>query len=91
MTLQQYTRKPLPVDAIQYTGDNADAITAVAPHAWAYSDAFTNEPRIVLEGTPVGDSSSAGVNDYIIIPANGPAYAVRQSEFNKLYDKVTDQ
>jgi hypothetical protein len=97
MPAQRYRKRPVSIDAVQWTGDNTDEVLGwmhqhghnnVLYHA-ASSDVGTDEQLAIktLEGV-----MAAGVGDYIIRGVDGEFYPCKASIFKRTYDPgdVTD-
>lgn len=79
-----FRKKPVVIEAVQFTGKNFEEITAFCPIA----EVFHNEPLQLntlgirtLEGTMEGS-----VNDWIIKGVNGEFYPCKPDIFEKTYD-----
>jgi hypothetical protein len=79
----KFKKKPIIIDAIQYTGDNATEILH-----WMFpdleNDAEANELTIkTLEG-----EMKVSKNDWVIKGVNGEFYPCKPDIFDKSYDKI---
>lgn len=82
----KFRKKPVVIEAIQYTGTNDDEVLQFAEDAsWEYDLGFN---KIVIE-TLEGDMlASAG--DWIIKGVNGEFYPCKPDIFSKTYEEVTE-
>lgn len=76
-----YRKKPVDVEAIQYTGGNLDDILNFCGNKAYYMD--THLFIISLEGDMV-----ASVNDYIIKGVQGEFYPCKPDIFEETYDEL---
>lgn len=77
----RYRKKPVEIEARQFTGDNRDELTA-----WIGEDATFNDGAIyirTLEGLMRAD-----INDFIIKGVAGEYYPCRADIFVATYDEV---
>lgn len=82
----KYRNKPVVIEAIQWTGKNANEIAKFADGN-AIKEVFDSSFTIhTLEGT-----MKASVGDYIIKGVNGEFYPCKPDIFEKIYDKVDDE
>lgn len=79
---QQYRKKPVVIEAIKWTGDNADVIEAWAGETWERpgDDALFIE---TLEGT-----MTASLGDWIIQGVQGEFYPCKPDIFEATYDSA---
>ena len=79
----KYRKKPVVIEAIQWTGKNKDEIRSFVGKSLDYL-ATTNVVRIItLEGL-----MGANIGDYIIKGVNGEFYPCKPDIFEKTYEKV---
>ena len=90
--IMRYRKKPIEIEAIQWTGDNADELKAFTdgkfvknPLVLSHSDL---PPAYMIE-TPEG-ALSAIVGDYIIRGVAGEFYPCKPDIFAATYDCVCD-
>lgn len=84
VTPQNYRKKPVIVQAIQYTGNNLDAIAAFAGESMAKRKDYHSEPAIyTLEG-----AMAIGRGDYIIRGTRGEIYPCKPDVFSDVYELV---
>lgn len=90
--IKQYRKKPIVIEAIQYTGDwdnLSEVIGWMFPdmskyHNWTLDD--ERYPIQTLEGVMY-----ASPNDWIIKGVNGEFYPCKPDIFEKSYEEVLDQ
>lgn len=85
MTAKQYRKKPVVVEAMEFTGDNANDIARfvgeeLGPFPYGKCDYFTIE---TLEG-----DMTARVGDYIIKGVKGEFYPCRSDIFEATYEEA---
>jgi hypothetical protein len=78
----QYQKKPVLVEAIQYTGDNLDEVNE-----------FSNGSVVVIEGKPYIRHHKGNMllnpNDYVLPNAGATGFFVHEGElFEKTHDRV---
>lgn len=79
--INNYRKKPVTITAIQYTGDNLDAV-----RSFTKGNAYIDNRGLMirtLEGEHI-----ANVNDYIIRGIHGEYYPCKPDIFAKTYEKV---
>lgn len=79
--INSYRKKPVTITAIQYTGDNLDAVKAFT-NGNAYIDC-RGLIIYTLEGEHI-----ASINDYIIRGVHGEYYPCKPDIFAKTYEKI---
>jgi hypothetical protein len=91
--IKKYVKKPIVIEAIQWTGDNLKEITEFAkPHTNA--TAFTWEEFIVqvesngLKIYTLEGPMHATISDYIIKGINGEFYPCKEDIFIKTYTEL---
>ncbi len=77
--VKKYKKKPVVVEAIQYTGDNVDAIVAFAGENCKWGN------RIIIPD-PLRGSLKAEPGDYIIKGVNGEFYPCAPEVFGATYE-----
>lgn len=78
--INKYRKKPVIVEAIQYTGDNIEEIKDFCKDCSVLFDSliiFTLEGRM-----------KASINDYIIKGVNGEFYPCKPDVFEKTYELI---
>lgn len=86
MTAQQYRKKPVVIEAVQYRGDNAEDIVAwvESGEARGFTHAATHEGQlhvVTLEGT-----MTVALGDYVIRGVQGEHYPCKPDIFDQTYD-----
>jgi hypothetical protein len=81
----KYRKKPVVIEAVQWTGGNPDALTRFVGQDLHWSD--EGEP---LVDTLEGDALTAAVDDYIIKGIQGEFYPCKPDIFEQTYERVTD-
>jgi endo-1,4-beta-mannosidase len=78
--IKQYRKKPVVIEAVQWTGDNRSEIFAFAGKFAVWGDVSGMIIK-TLEGQHI-----ASVGDYIIKGVNGEFYPCKPEIFEKTYD-----
>ena len=79
--IKQYTKKPVQIEAVQWTGDNLEEV-----EIFTHSKAFIKCGQLIiptLEGTHI-----ASVGDYIIKGVKGEFYPCKPDIFAETYEEV---
>lgn len=80
----KYRKKPVVIEAIQWTGENLKEILEFANSSYLDKDNYTLKID-TLEGTMTADRG-----DYIIKGVNGEFYPCKEDIFNKTYEIVKE-
>nr|DAI07899.1 MAG TPA: PGDYG protein [Caudoviricetes sp.] len=81
--IKKYVKKPIEVEAVQWTGDNTEEIEEFAK-GHIYRDLLEKCLLIkTLEG-----SMKAIISDYIIKDVNGGFYSCKPDIFEKTYEEI---
>ena len=83
--MAKYVKKPIPITAIQWTGDNAMELAEFTNGKCKFT---VGEPSIVIP-TLEGDMK-ANAGDYIVRGVEGEFYPCRQDIFEKTYEKISE-
>jgi len=84
--LKKYVKKPVEIEAIQWTGENTKEILAFCHDCFSYQKNNVNVLVInTLEGTMKGS-----IGDFIIKGVKGEFYACKPDVFMLTYDEVTN-
>ena len=86
--VKKYTKKPVTVEAVQWTGDNRKDIWDFCTLAYFNTDFETGDLHLMiqtLEGT-----MEASVGDYIIKGIKGEFYPCKPDIFLLTYDPVSE-
>lgn len=80
-----YKKKPVVIEALQWTGDNHEAILEFCSQAEYHTELFESGTMFIrtLEG-----KMQASVNDYIIRGLKGEFYPCKPDIFQATYDPV---
>jgi hypothetical protein len=81
--MARYVKKPIPITAIQWTGDNAKELAEFTNGRCQFR---VGRPSIKIP-TLEGDMG-ANIGDYIIRGVDGEFYPCRQDIFLKTYEKI---
>lgn len=79
----KYRKKPVEIEALQYTGENMDELRAFVPNDWR--DNRINQPLGIktLEGV-----MTISEGDYIIKGIKGEFYPCKPDVFELTYEKI---
>jgi hypothetical protein len=80
--MHKYRKKPVEIEALQWTGDNLEDIFKFCDQAYFNSGQLKIE---TLEGT-----MTASIGDYIIKGVQAEFYPCKPDIFELTYDKVTN-
>jgi hypothetical protein len=86
--MKQYVKKPIPVSALQWTGDNLEEIKAFCTDSNGTEHCFTNHNYLWIN-TKEGQLK-AQVRDYIMRGIEGEFYPCAESIFLKSYDEFNE-
>ncbi len=83
--MSKYVKKPIPIEAVQWAGDNLDEIKELAGEHQDSVMALNNGLLGIhtLEGT-----MTASIGDYIIKGVQGELYPCRRDIFEATYEEV---
>lgn len=81
--IKKYVKKPIEVEAVQWTGDNTEEIEEFAKRH-IYRDLL--EKCLLIE--TLGGDMKAMISDYIIKSANGEFYPCKPDVFKKTYEEI---
>ena len=95
MTLQKFRKKPVIVEAVQFTGseENAREIADWITDNWKelevewYND-FDGDTFIIIE--PDGTETHCPENGWLVKGIDGSIYPVKDETFKKVYELVDD-
>lgn len=79
----KYRKKPAVIDAIEWTGSNADEVVEFMKSS--YSSIFDDNQNLTIH-TLEGDMK-ANVGDFIIRGVDGEYYPCKPEIFNKTYER----
>lgn len=83
--MKQYVKKPIPVSALQWTGENLEEIKAFCTDSNGQEKCFTNHSDLWIH--TIEGQLMAKINDYIIKGIIGEFYPCDKSIFLKSYDE----
>lgn len=86
--MHKYTKKPVEIEAIQWTGDNRDEIWEFCPLSYFNTDLETGALSLMIQ--TLEGSMQASIGDYIIKGIKGEFYPCKPDIFEMTYDKVTN-
>lgn len=89
MTVQKFRKKPVTIEAVQWTGDNEAELAAFAGANFETvtdSPEWTGRVYDALHDSWIG----ARTGDWIVRSVRGENYPVHQDVLDELYDPVTD-
>ena len=80
-----YVKKPIPIRALQYTGDNREEILDFTNGQAIFKDIVGIKELVIhtLEGDMIASPGS-----YVVIGPRGEAYPVRGDIFEETYEEV---
>jgi hypothetical protein len=89
VSAQKYRKRPVVIEAMQWTGDNLDAI-----REWAGTDAVHGSPEDLPDHLVVttihGERATARIGDWIIPePQPGRFFLCQDAVFEAIYEPVT--
>lgn len=85
--MRRYVKRPVEVEAVQWTGDNRPEIWDFCSLCYFNTDMESGELKLMiqtLEGT-----MEASKGDYIIKGIQGEFYPVKENIFNLSYELIT--
>lgn len=80
-----YKRKPIVVQALQWTGDNFELIREFCGHG---DKALAQQVDGDIKLMSLDGYMTAHVGDYIILNQRGEIYPCNQSSFRDIYEKI---
>ena len=87
----KFRKRPVEIEAVRYTGDNADDVKAFIGHATVEQKALPGPGRGMTEGIVIrtleGDMK-ASVGDWIIRGVQGEFYPCKPDIFEATYEPV---
>ena len=85
MEVKKYVKKPIVIEAIQYTGENTEDIVNFITDRHC---TILNDKRILIN--TLEGNIEASPNDYIIKGVQGEFYPCKPDIFKSTYDLITD-
>lgn len=86
--MHKYRKKPVEIEAIQWTGDNRDEIWEFCPLSYFNTDLETGMLSLMVQ--TLEGFMQASIGDYIIKGVKGEFYPCKPDIFDMTYDKVTN-
>ena len=86
--MHKYRKKPVEIEAVQWTGDNRDEIWEFCPLSYFNTDLETGMLSLMVQ--TLEGSMQASIGDYIIKGIKGEFYPCKPDIFDMTYDKVTN-
>ena len=84
--MKKYIKKPIPVSALQWTGENYEEIKTFCTDVNGVEKCFKSDKTLWIE-TREGQLKAV-VGDYVMCGIEGEFYPCAESIFNKTYDEV---
>ena len=83
--IKTYVKKPIPIRALQYTGDNREEILEFTNEQAIFKDVAGMKELVIhtLEGDMIAVPGS-----YVVIGPRGEAYPVRGDIFEETYEEL---
>lgn len=92
--MKRYRKKPVIVDAIQWTGENTDEVLQQCNGCATYEPMVSGNNLIVIDTLESDDDHStrhaASVGDFIIKGVQGEFYPCKPDIFDQTYEEVTE-
>lgn len=85
MEVKKYVKKPIVIEAIQYTGENTEDVVNFITNRHC---TILNDKRILIN--TLEGNIEASPNDYIIKGVQGEFYPCKPDIFKSTYDLITD-
>lgn len=85
MEVKKYVKKPIVIEAIQYTGENTEDVVNFITDRHC---TILNDKRILIN--TLEGNIEASLNDYIIKGVQGEFYPCKPDIFKSTYDLITD-
>lgn len=86
--MHKYRKKPVEIEALQWTGDNRDEIWKFCSMAYFNTDVATGDLSLMVQ--TLEGSMQASIGDYIIKGVKDEFYPCKPDIFELTYDKVTN-
>jgi hypothetical protein len=84
--MHKYVKKPIEVEAVQWTGNNRPEIWDFCSLCYFNTDMETGELKLIIQ--TLEGNMGASIGDYIIKGVKGEFYACKEDIFKLTYDKV---
>ena len=86
--MRKYRKKPVEIEAVQWTGDNTIEILKFCPQCFTKPIPGTEHSELVI--STLEGPMKASVKDYIIKGVKDEFYACKPDIFKMTYDEVTN-
>ena len=86
--MHKYRKKPVEIEALQWTGDNRNEIWEFCSLAYFNTDVATGDLSLMIQ--TLEGSMQASIGDYIIKGVKDEFYPCKPDIFDMTYDKVTN-
>ena len=96
MTLQKFRKKPIIVEAVQFTGneENAEEIADWITDNWeeleVELDNYINGGEVFIITKPDGTEMFCPKNGWLVKGVDGSIYPVKDETFKKVYELIDD-
>lgn len=84
--IKQYIKKPIPINAIQFTGKNFDELVS-----FAGDFIYKNNNEIFIHTLEGEMKMKNAIGDYLIKGVHGEFYFCEKSIFEETYEELTDR
>jgi hypothetical protein len=84
--MHKYVKKPIEVEAVQWTGNNRPEIWDFCSLCYFNTDMETGELKLIIQ--TLEGNMGASIGDFIIKGIKGEFYACKEDIFKLTYDKV---
>lgn len=82
--MKKYRKKPVVIEAVQFTGNNVDEILEFA------KDSFNNPSTSEIVIPTLEGNMMVSIRDYVIKGVNGEFYPCKPDIFDKTYEEVVE-
>lgn len=82
---KKYVKKPIEIEALEWTGENTTEILAFCSDCYSY----VRDDKPVLAINTLEGNMTASLGDYVIKGLIGEFYACKPEVFVKTYEEVT--
>ena len=89
MKIKKYIKKPIPIEALQWTGDNKQEIINFIDDNTRYQFIKTSTSYNLYISTLEGEMK-ASIGDYIVKGVDGEFYPCKPGIFEKTYEEVSN-
>ena len=82
--MKKYRKKPVVIEAVQFTGNNVDEILEFA------KDSFNNPSTSEIVIPTLEGNMMVSIGDYVIKGVNGEFYPCKLDIFDKTYEEIVE-